>query len=552
MAHALDADELTAHLCPIEAASFQATSCVMVGPDRPRAFAPACAVIAVAAACGGGSTPSVPPHTAILPPSASSPTPVAVLPPSLGSCQISLSSDLWNPDEPNGNRTPAYCACAPKLSGDLFPHPKSRMARWALDDGCTRHHGKNLLCSNPSPVNPVSAPAKACVDLEFIAGNPPKVINDPDKDGDAFLACVECPDDLPGLQPNIGRACTQDDYDLARRGTPAFNIRGDLVDLMEGMFTKAQGLLATKKPADTKAAHLEFLNIVRLFAASFGYCDAQPYGTSNGQSYPDHRIDLNKNLYWVDGATMGIAGQANLTVGLNAFIKGDKDPSFDLDGLGLELAHEMRHMGTKNFGGGDDTTFPTTSKVNGMGDPDLVNSRVANAEHMLNELEDYKVMFQHPWVKFMDPAGLARVHGSFRYGEDQERSCFAWQWMAKYGAAAGDTGYPPDKGNQRMIGPLSTIPGYTNDEKTCQGQPLTGQLVERCAVALWANGNAWMQANMLRSMVPQSFRDWNGTPHPSDAQPWNVLAHWAMVFPFRISPYCSKDAGGQVHVNNGG
>jgi hypothetical protein len=496
------------------------------------------------------SDPPTPP-----PPPPPTPPPPPGPPLDVGTCGTDWDATKWNPSEPDAKR-PAYCACAPPMPKDIFPHPKSMMARYAMDEGCSRHHGKNLLCSNPSPVNPVSAPAKACVDLEFVGGRPAKTLNDPAVDGDQFLTCVECPDSPTGLQPNLGRACTQDDFDVARRGTPIFNLRGDLVERLESLFDDANKIISAnnvRKKAgqpvqDVWKYRLELLTVLRLFAPAFGYCTEHPYGTTTSPDWQyaaeGHRMDLNRNLFWSPGTTLKIVTQINFAAGFTGFaIDPDADPAkFDLFGLGLALAHEMRHMGTKNFGGGDLATLPRSTLVNGH-DPDTVNFEIAGVEHMLNEVEDYKIMFQHPFVKFMDPETLARLHKDFRAGEDQERACFAWQWLGGFE----DSGYPPDKRNQRITGQLQVDP--KTDSKSCgNSDPLMGLPIQRCAVALWANGNGWMQAQMLRSVVPTSFTDWQNVPHPGDAEPWNVLAHWAMVFPFRNSPYCLKGPDGQPRL----
>ena len=48
-------------------------------------------------------------------------------------------------------------------------------------------------------------------------------------------------------------------------------------------------------------------------ASAFGYCTPTPYGTTTSPdwAYEPHRIDLDKSLYWVDGATLGVVGQGD-------------------------------------------------------------------------------------------------------------------------------------------------------------------------------------------------------------------------------------------------
>ena len=300
----------------------------------------------------------------------------------------------------------------------------------------------------------------------------------------------------------------------------------------------------------------------------------------------------------------------NLSVGLSAFVhKADCDPGpdgrppgsckLDLDGLGLNLVHEMRHMRTPEYGGGTQATWKgALAQGDSAGNEQfLKNQRVANAEHMLNELVDYKFMFKHPWIMFADDAKLASIHFDYRYGEDQERSCFAWQWMTNY--SDGQNGNPPKDGHEGfpgmgMLGPAGIlggglfgrmpmparptplspllIPGSgepldtpiptpggaqfcVNPDHCAKGSVLGADDLERCAVAMWAhrNWNHWMHAQMAKSNEPAGFLDWTGKkPQPFDAEPWNVLAHWAMTYPYRTVMYCDEDRDtGVPRLNKG-
>ncbi len=188
---------------------------------------------------------------------------------------------------------------------------------------------------------------------------------------------------------------------------------------------------------------------------------------------------------------------------------------FDAEGSILGLIHEMRHMGTPNYGNGDMASLSLPVQFDPNGKVEAQNSRIAGAQHMLNELEDYVIMFQHPWAMGMPADSLARMREEFAAGANQERACFAWQWTDKYPR---DDGAPPNSSGGPMVAPampmgmagmgliglgglaahpvqlpaLKALPAFlkqTADRGHCVGNdPLSSDNIERCAVALWVGG----------------------------------------------------------------
>jgi hypothetical protein len=468
------------------------------------------------------------------------------------------------------------------IPGIQSSHPRSRFARYALDSGC-EHHGQ-MLCSNGAHE---SARAKACVELELFAGGAPKAI----AESDSFV-CAQCDEKPANGLPARGRACNAGDLQRANDKKPIMNMPGELADELTKMFGEAMATRATNAPDSDKVWKEQLLTLVRVLAPAFGYCEDSPFGAWGSADWPyaPHRMDLNQVFVWADATTPSdiktspaffikeLSGDFH--VGLGAFVNSFGSLTFDLDELGLAFFHEMRHMGTDHYGGGS-ITWSSNDTTQGMIN---ANKRVRDAEHMLNELEDYKVMFEHPWAYTMEAGELARAHQDFHVGEEQERSCFAWQWMAN---EKGD-GNPPDGksspgglaaplpmgllGGPLMFGPggprpplapprpaagipgsgapFAALPGIPANPAACGGssEPLAANDEERCAVALWANGNGWMQAQMIRSLRPDTFVDWQGQPRPLDAEPWNVVGRWALGIPIAMFPYCYRDASG-VHMN---
>ena len=366
------------------------------------------------------------------------------------------------------------------------------------------------------------------------------------------------------------------------------NLPGQAVDRLEEMFNdataKRKASSGDKEPdsAGNKAWKLELLNVLRVLAPTLGYCKKTPFGAWGAADWnydTQGRIDLDKAMFWqdktADGSMQVMAisvGTVTFGVGLGAFVPGQSDlDTFDLDEAGLAFLHEMRHMGTVNYGYGSDSFHGAGMDQSKREDQDGMNGRARAAEHMLNELEDYKVMFDHPWTWSMTPANLQRAHRDFRVGEDTERSCFAWQWMTNAngngdstwnGRSSSDDALPePGARSDDGRAPAAHGSAHADPRQRValrsaarilaehaglrrRDRPASSSTAERCAVALWANGNGWMQAKMLQALNPASFRDWDGSPHLTDADPWNVVGRWALGAPVRLYPHCYADANG--------
>jgi hypothetical protein len=207
---------------------------------------------------------------------------------------------------------------------------------------------------------------------------------------------------------------------------------------------------------------------------------------------------------------------------------------FSVDSIIMELVHEMRHMATYNHGDGE----PGQSEA------------VKDAEHRVNEQEDYAMMFRHPYFATIRGDVAARLKADFLGGRDDELTCLASVWPVD----ATTHGYPPDTsaapsaalkpgmgmmglgiplglgvrpGKSSVVSPMAPV--ATTPERCFRGSPLTAD--ERCRVAAWARSNVIMRSFMVRTL--------GITEYP---QPWNTLAHWSLLLPFRAHAAC--DANG--------
>jgi hypothetical protein len=240
-----------------------------------------------------------------------------------------------------------------------------------------------------------------------------------------------------------------------------------------------------------------------------------------------------------------------------------------MDQLALILIHEMRHMGTPNYGGGDPRANP----------------EVTAAEHYLNELEDYEEMYKHPYF-IGSGADMPRLHDAFDVGRRDNYECLQATWGAKGGSTSApvpgypdDTGQPgtsPFMGNPGFMGPGPAIGGLGGlmlpmgpiGQFAARRTPMTFQPVpetrignclrngvtqemcttaqntrqdypkamsnpeDRCKVAKWAAAIPWMESKMVRSMSPRT-----DYPCGSNGQPWNTLANYVLALPFRMQAY---------------
>jgi hypothetical protein len=561
----------------------------------------------------------------------------------------------WDPTSlSNASCRPAFCDGSPDrvMSAEPEAHPSSRMARYHLDPDCKNHRprgGGDRLCVKSAGPGMASVKATTCVDTEYITGNDKKS-EIPSTEED--LICVQCPSDS-GMTPAQGALCQDAQVDLGTRGYPIFNVRGSRIEKANAWFD------AGRYAARGQARMLAYLNVARVLAPEFGFCEGTPtkagapeapFRTETAGSswrYKEHRLDLDQAmLYQTDGVAaleckpfnsgsydthtnyefwvhysalvnsanapapwVGIScaapsdcpaqlvcsggtcqdtcraaqpgaaprtGKGGCPPGLSCDKKGncvDMNDKLDWESFLLALAHEMRHMGTENFGSGESAFVPITH-------PDdaavASNQRIAGAEHMLNEVEDYTLMFQHPWFHVMSDTGKAQAKKDFEAGRLQERTCFAWEWGVS-GDSGGFDGYPTDKKNSAPMFLLQATAKYADGTPVetggaCVGggvlkpsQPPTEAAAntERCAVATWAANHNWMLQQMLLSMgigpatmmrpgpmMPGMFPMFPmapprpSTPMPSgdpDQAMWNIMAHWNLGYPARMQPYCASD-----------
>jgi hypothetical protein len=237
-----------------------------------------------------------------------------------------------------------------------------------------------------------------------------------------------------------------------------------------------------------------------------------------------------------------------LAVRTSAFYTNAQTREFDFNALVLTVVHEMRHMGTPNWGDGERNVSP----------------QVRSAEHYLNELEDYDEMYRHPFFVSVPEREIPRLQGYFDSGRDISYMCFQATWGSSGGAMNNFRGYPDDTammgspitplggGFGGMIMPVGVMSGVRPSMDfldvplahigECFNNGITGdgtchvrqmaRPAERCEVAHWATANRWMRSRMVRSAVPafDSPRGWQG-------QPWNTLAHYNYGLPFRRAAY---------------
>jgi hypothetical protein len=270
-------------------------------------------------------------------------------------------------------------------------------------------------------------------------------------------------------------------------------------------------------------------------------CSSAPSSSPSGASSP-MSTDVDTN-----------SGLAQLTVHLTSFTQpGGQD--FDFDEVAIQLLHEMRHMATPSFGHGD---------VN-------ASVLVKATERYLNELEDYEEMYKHPYFIGVSEVVMNRLHSGYDKGRDANYGCL---W-ASWGSAGSPRfpGYPEDtqvglgsafpmgvgmgglvlRGVPQMAAVRPPMPfGEVPDRGTCllngvtavgeeprppactpKRIPEIARPVERCRVAHWAESNPWMKSKMIRSLLAAA-----DAPPGYHGQPWNTLAHYLYVMPFRMQIY---------------
>lgn len=425
-------------------------------------------------------------------------------------------------------------------------------------------------------LTPVVVAAASCVDVRIFVGASATELNGP---GDHPLQCVQCPPAPRGvaLTPTNGApACTPALLADARAPKVVFNLRGETVEAMDALFREAQPDIAATRAyyaeRDRRArAHLaplttsapnpdayrrRLLQIVRLLAPELGYCEPAPYAMAPSVLRPggalppewvfaDRRIDLNKNMFYqTPNVTMRVLPtNEQFAVGINAFE--ERGGRLNVDALAIALLHEMRHMATPEFGGGE------------FGRSESVRS----ADQRLNELHDYVAMFEHPFVRSIDSNVRTRACLDYSFGRTVEYGHFVYLW-----GSDPTYGYPSDGFSIPVVGPvtlgtfsatpvvlsppavaMSAPTAVRTDAMPCAmptdatrpsyvlpsfatTEPILAGEAERCAVARWAGNDPWMREQMIRSALGGA----------SEAQPWNTLAHWAFGPPVRMQMRCPE------------
>ncbi len=493
--------------------------------------------------------------------------------------------------QPQPQRPPPAHFCndaANALRQSAWPsHARNRLAQVALDSACGRHN--TIRCTSSSPVRRESRPPSECVDIELRQG----ASNAPYTGPGAYpVVCAQCPE---GLLPTEGVAlCDEATLAQARRSRVVMNLSGATLDAVElryrEVIAQRAAVISAAPPAvqGNPTQLRQLLNqrssewgyrlewIIQQLAPQVGYCEDAPFGMyaeDRGWRYADrgHRVDLSGNMsYRGEGAfgettmgtytmAMGGGGVAGLSFGLTAFYAPPRggqpaNPTqLDLDGLVLAIIHEMRHMGTANFGMGDGASV-----------------EVQNAERFLNELKDYTKMFEHPYMIGLAPSSAQAARAEFGAGRNVMYGCFAHLWGSA--GPANFPGYPEDSeqavgsalgmmmpgfgglvlpilggagGRARNAGPVRlvwphlldrsnwTSAGFNPQLCTSSGLTLSRNAIaplaspgQRCEVARWAFDDLWMRSKMVRSMAPNE-----------EHQPWNTLAHWSLAMPFRTRRY---------------
>ena len=437
-----------------------------------------------------------------------------------------------DPRAPNMN-APAFCDGAPPPNRE--PHVAGdRWASFVLDGSCEMHREAHCVRGGLAGG---SSPPTDCVEVAFHEGET-RVVETPE---DVPLLCARCPEGM-GTSGEFP-ICSDAILEAARAERRIFDLRKADTDRWEEVWRAATATLARRDatPAQRASAELDLLDIVRAAADTVSYCeDYQPLLPSPPEDRPEAiwrltRIDLNKELVFGgrtegEGTALEVAAafqQMNVYPG--AFLgRGNR---FSADALIFALLHEMRHMATPNHGNGE------------SGVPELV----ADAEHRLNELEDYQMMFLHPFFHAIPELERPWFHETFDYGREQELACFASAWNVgdasrgyPEGTTPGNGGAPPP-GSGMMglpmiaLGMRGGMASQTNRPMTmpspvparCPRGHLTGP--QRCHVAAWAKRNVVMRSYMVRTI--------GVTEYP---QPWNTLAYWSLLLPFRSSPACDE------------
>jgi len=430
--------------------------------------------------------------------------------------------------------------CAPALvPREVSSHePGDRWARLVVDERCP---GLTGACITPGLDRRRAAPT-GCVRIAFMRGEEP----DPVAEEGSRLQCARCPEHF-GTDGSFAE-CSETQLGWAQRGVRVFEVAAADRRRWEQVGTAALATLraADAPPADVKEAKLRLLDIVREVADALFYCrDLQPLLPDPPRDHPEAsfhygRVDLNKSMVW-SGATaaQGTAMEIGDADGVFHVYPGAFEGplpgggyGFSVDTLVMELVHEMRHMATLNHGGGE------------PGQPQVVR----DAEHRINEQLDYFAMFQHSYFRLLPPDVAKRLEAEFLVGRDAELACFATVWPVD----AATHGYPPDTtatparattpgmgmmglmglgqgvtpGAGSVVSPLAPPP--ERPARCFDGAPLTAD--QRCYVGRWAASNLAMRSLMVRTL--------GITEHP---QPWNTLAHWSLLLPFRSRAACKDD-----------
>lgn len=446
---------------------------------------------------------------------------------------------LTDPRSPSMYSTPFCDASARPVRA---PHDHVAGDKWAelvWDSSCSHH---DLRCVRGGIAGGVAAPT-GCAEVRFYDGET-LIAND---ENDTPLACARCPEhtDTDG---SFG-TCSDQQVEWAQAGVRPFDVRA--ADRARWDAAGPAALLTVRSRSATdeqkRLAQLTLLDIVREIADSLGYCrDAQPFLPGTVADHPEAtyvsgRVDLNQSMVW-GGRTE--AEQTGMEIGavdgiFHVYANGVSGPvpgggeGFSVDTIAMELVHEMRHMATYNHGDGERSQPPA----------------IMDAEHRVNEAEDYDMMFLHPYFHIIPDDLAARVKADFLFGRAAELECLASVWPVD----AASHGYPPDTsaapapammmgmglmglgmpmglgvrpGAGSVVAPMSAP--ASRPERCFAGTPLTND--QRCHVAAWSRSNVVMRSLMLRSIGMTE-----------NAQPWNTLAHWSLLLPFRMRAACNGD-----------
>jgi hypothetical protein len=369
------------------------------------------------------------------------------------------------------------------------------------------------------------------------------------------LMCAQCPSQTQS-DGSFLECDTAQKLREAQAMGDVFNLPQREVAEMQRLYAEARAVPGRWWDSNDRAERI--LEIVRIAARAVNYCsDTQLFLPNRGAAtraangaivsraplFPRQRIDLHRFLLFgadtgdQTGFAINPMGET-LTVYPNG-LAGRTATTMSVDAVLLQLLHEMRHMATPNYASGEDR----------YSDPER------DAQRRLNELTDYSEMLRHPFYFAIANDEARWLEAQFLDGRRQEMECFATVWhtgdgrggyprdtapstaaATRGGAPMGFGGLPMltlmGQGAQRAQAPLEeprSVPARCLSTVSGGRRSATALTdAQRCNVAAWAKSDVFMRGLMVRTIALGN-----------EQQPWNTLAHWSLLLPFRARPACT-------------